>query len=138
VTLRAALVSDWEDIATALQRDLAAAQAELADARLVIEIWRAATSCQTAECAQGKINGYASALQESEKDCDRLRADLAASEKLCDELAEALKQCFYHLGGEIKRLSLNESAALGTQALSHNVAEVLDEYTRHASARKTK
>jgi hypothetical protein len=42
---------------------------------------------------------------------------------------EALKQCFTHLGHEIQKKSLNESSADGTQKLSREVAELLDNST---------
>ncbi len=38
----------------------------------------------------------------------------------------ALEKCFLHLGNEIERKTLNDSAADGTQALSAEVARVLD------------
>lgn len=37
-----------------------------------------------------------------------------------------LEKCFAHLGAEIERKTLNESAADGTQALSREVAALLD------------
>lgn len=43
-----------------------------------------------------------------------------------DKMRETLKKCFAHLGKEIQRKSLNESSADGTQALSREVAEILD------------
>ena len=43
-----------------------------------------------------------------------------------DRLRDALKKCFAHLGKEIERKTLNESAADGTQTLSREVAEALD------------
>lgn len=41
-------------------------------------------------------------------------------------MRDALGLCFQHLGGEIHRKTLNESASDGTQALSRKVAEVMD------------
>lgn len=41
-------------------------------------------------------------------------------------LAAALQKCFLHLGEEIQRKTLNESAKDGTQALSKEVAKLLD------------
>jgi len=37
-----------------------------------------------------------------------------------------LAKCFDHLGNEIKRMTLNESAATGTQKIRHEVAQYLD------------
>lgn len=45
---------------------------------------------------------------------------------LIEKLVEALKQCFSHLGKEIQKKSLNESAFDGTQKLSREVATLLD------------
>ncbi len=41
-------------------------------------------------------------------------------------LRTSLIKCFVHLGNEISRMTLNESAANGTQALSAEIAEILD------------
>lgn len=42
------------------------------------------------------------------------------------DLCATLEKCFWHLGEEIKRKHLNESASDGTQALSKEIALVLD------------
>lgn len=44
-----------------------------------------------------------------------------------DKMRDTLKKCFAHLGKEIYLKSINESAADGTQALSREVSEILDE-----------
>lgn len=41
-------------------------------------------------------------------------------------MREALKKCFYYLGSEIGRKSLNQSSNDGTQKLSREIAEILD------------
>ncbi len=44
-----------------------------------------------------------------------------------EDVVAILKECFQHLGGEIKRKSLSESATDGTQALSLAIAKLLDQ-----------
>lgn len=42
------------------------------------------------------------------------------------DLLAMLEKCFWHFGNEIKRMPLNDSAATGTQAMSQQVAKLLD------------
>lgn len=72
-------------------------------------------------------------LSEPDKEVDRMigerlfRIGHASGCALNDQLCDVLEKCFWHLGEEIKRKSLNESARDGTQALSVAAAKVLDD-----------
>ena len=56
----------------------------------------------------------------------RRAADIEATLGQVRNVIAALEKCFWHLGDEIKRKTINESAADGTQALSREVGRILD------------
>lgn len=55
-----------------------------------------------------------------------LRAEVESLTKQRDALRTVAVDCFAHLGKEIERKTLNQSADDGTQALSARLARVLD------------
>lgn len=57
---------------------------------------------------------------------EKAESALTAEREKTSVLREELEKCFWHLGKEITRMSLNESAQTGTQQLSQEVAKVLD------------
>lgn len=72
-------------------------------------------------------------LLDGTKEVSEIRAELIAAvtrdrdlRTRTDGANALLAKCFDHLGNEIKRMTLNESAATGTQSLRHEVANYLD------------
>lgn len=57
--------------------------------------------------------------QKAERQLDEARAVVVAQREL-------LIRCFHHLGNEISRMSLNESADSGVQVMSNAIAKFLD------------
>lgn len=59
---------------------------------------------------------------------DLISAEFARGlERENDKLFAMLEKCFWHFGEEIKRMSLNQSAASGTQLMMQQTAKLLDE-----------
>lgn len=80
---------------------------------------------ELAEC----IDQHAIAPAVAER--DRRIAEL---ERKNHRMRASLEKCFEHLGAEIERKTLNESAADGTQVLSHELAALLDTLAKHGGA----
>lgn len=89
------------------------------------------------------IDGYESSAKHSQE-LEKVWNSIAEQNKQLSQLRTAYKQslvalnkCFTHLGHEIQKKSLNESASDGTQRLSREVAELLDKQLSNPLAIET-
>ena len=113
---------------------LVAAKVELAEAK---KSWEAeaffdmAVRCATAERELAEANAEIGRLKNRADNLlipmrERLLAELAEAKKDGERLYVALSKCHGYLMAEIRRLTLNESAHSGVQALAREISEILD------------